>query len=85
MAIGMEDIAEKVDERMKRENIGEVLSRNTVDDGHGHFVTTVVWRTPKRDFEEADGTVRVWRETRYQVFVDGEAQSGGGCDAEFLQ
>jgi hypothetical protein len=83
--VNISQIEKLINERMEREEVGELLNRNTVDDGHGHFITTVIWRTPLRSAPAGvKGKEYRYRETRYHVFVDGKPQSGGGADAEWI-
>lgn len=78
------NLSRKVAERLAREDVAEVINRSTVDDGHGHWITTVIWRTPDRSAPIGlDGALVSYRETRWMVLVDGTMQAGGGAEPEW--
>lgn len=75
VGVNVAEVGKLVDARMEREEVGEMISRNTIE-AHGHFVTTVVYVTEAFPAPEGTGASTI-HDVRYAVFVDGKPNSFG--------
>lgn len=70
--------------RLLREDIAEIISDSTTDDGHGNWIRTVIWRTNERTAPAGfEGASVPYTETRWMVFINGDPQASGSTDPEW--
>lgn len=77
------EITQRVSQRMERENVGKIINNNTIDDGYGNFVTTVIYRSEPVVVSQGFVVPKRVSDTRYLIFVNGQAQSGGATEADW--
>lgn len=71
-ALNAISVSKMVDKRLEREEVEEVIHNNTVL-AEGHFITTVIWRTPELTVPIQGNPT--YTETRWMILVDGESKS----------
>lgn len=77
------EITQRVDDHMQREHYAKIISNNTIEDGYGNFITTVIYRSEPVVVRKGFETPKQISDTRWLVFINGQSQSGGATEADW--